>query len=155
MKLRSSSTRAIRGEGVASLDLRPAVLLAEDDRPFLEVLRRLLEADHFRVLTAANGQDTLAVAERSMPDLVVTDVAMPRLDGFGLLRGLRRLYPDIPVIVISGDDWYADRPVATAAAELGALATLMKPVDLALLHRAIRRALPWNGEDRPRERLSA
>ena len=90
-----------------------------------------------------------------MPDLVVTDVAMPRLDGFGLLRGLRRLYPDIPVIVISGDDWNADRPVATAAAELGALATLMKPVDLDLLHRAIRRALPWNGEDRPRERLSA
>jgi DNA-binding response OmpR family regulator len=155
MKPHNPNSISSRAEGTAPVAPPAVVLLVEDDRPLLELFTRFLQADQLRVLTAANGHDALAVLEKSRPDLVVTDVAMPRLDGFGLMRRLRRLYPDIPVIVISGDDWYTDRPVAAVAAELGAVATLIKPFDLAVLHEAVWSVLPGNGEARRRERLSA
>jgi DNA-binding response OmpR family regulator len=149
MTPRSPNAVPFPAGATAPLELPPVVLVAEDDRLVVELLCRLLQADHFRVLTAANGEDALAVAEKSMPDLVVTDVGMPRLDGFGLIRGLRHLYPDIPVIVLSGEDWYTGRPVTTVAAELGALATFMKPLDVPLLRQAVRSALFPNGDYLP------
>ena len=87
----------------SSLDFFPIVLLAENDRRFRDLVRETLELDQFRVLGAPNGQEALALAESWMPDLLVTDVAMPRLDGIGLIRAMRRLYPGMPVIIISGD----------------------------------------------------
>ena len=124
------------------LDLVPVVLIADNDRTLRELFRDILEDDRFRVLTAANGQEALALAETTMPDVLVTDVAMPSLDGFGLVRAVRRLYPGMPIIVISGDDCYAGRPTEDVAAELGAAATFMKPFDLAVLHRAVRSVVP-------------
>ena len=73
-----------------------------------------------------------------MPDVLVTDVVMPRLDGFGLVGAVRRLYPDIPVIIMTGDATYQDRPIEALAAEVGAVATFLKPFDLAELHQAVR-----------------
>ena len=87
----------------SSLDFSPVVLLVENDRTLRELLQESLEVDQFRVLIASNGEEALAVAGASMPDLVVTDVSMPRLDGFGLIRAIRRLYPDVPIIVTSGE----------------------------------------------------
>jgi two-component system chemotaxis response regulator CheY len=130
------------GRRTAPLDLAPVVLIADNERPLLELFRDILVEDHFRVLTAANGREALALAEASVPDVLVTDVAMPHLDGFGLMRAVRCLYPGIPIIVMSGDDHYAGRPVETLAAELGAVATLMKPFDLSVLHEAVRRSAP-------------
>lgn len=126
----------------APLDLAPVVLVADNERPLLELFRDVLEEDQFRVLTAADGQEALALAETRTPDVLVTDVAMPRLDGFSLVRAVRRLYPGMPVIVVSGDDCYAGRPVKDVAAELGAVATIMKPFDLTILPQVVRSVLP-------------
>jgi DNA-binding response OmpR family regulator len=118
------------------------VLLAENDRTLRDLLQEALELDHFRVLIASNGEEALALAESWMPDLLVTDVAMPRLDGFGLIRAIRRLYPGVPIIVTSGDPLYDGRPLAAVAAELGAEATFLKPFDLDELNHTARRAVP-------------
>jgi CheY-like chemotaxis protein len=119
------------------------VLIADDDRVMRELCCESLADEPVRVLTAVNGREALALAEACIPDLVVTDVSMPQLDGFGLVRALRRLYPDVPVIFITGDKYHGDRPVEEVAAEHGAVATFLKPFDLSLLQDAVRRAVPF------------
>jgi two-component system chemotaxis response regulator CheY len=124
------------------VNLVPVVLVVDDECTLLEIFSDTLEDDGLRVLTATNGQEALAIAETTVPDVLVTDVAMPRLDGFGLVRAVRRLYPSMPIIVISGDACYDDRLVEDVAAELGVATTLMKPFDLTALHRAVRSMIP-------------
>ena len=78
------------------------VLLADDNADMLEYARRLL-VDRWEVETAHHGRDALRVARERRPDVIVTDIMMPELDGFGLLRELRA-DPDlqsIPVIMLS------------------------------------------------------
>jgi len=145
-----SSTLPSRVRKAAALDLAPVVLIVDDERSLLELFCVILEDEQFRVLTAANGQEALTLANASMPDVLVTDVAMPRLDGFGLMRAVRSLYPSMPVIVMTGQDSYAGRPVGVVAAELGAVATLMKPFDLTVLYEAIRSVIPSRTQPRPR-----
>ena len=132
----------------SSLDFSPVVLLAENDRTLRDLLQETLELDQFRVLIAANGQEALALAETWMPDLLVTDVAMPRLDGVGLIRAIRRLYPGMPIIITSGDPFYRERPLAAVAAELGVDATFMKPFDLGDLSLAARKVVPLHTDFR-------
>ena len=81
---------------------RPRILLADDNADMREYVRRLL-SDRYEVKAVAEGRLALAAARAERPDLILTDVMMPRLDGFGLLRELR---PDpqtatIPVIMLS------------------------------------------------------
>lgn len=81
---------------------RPRVLVADDNADMRRYLVHLL-AGRYRIETAADGEAALAASRQEKPDLVLTDVMMPRLDGFGLLRELRAdpLTRDIPVIMLS------------------------------------------------------
>ena len=83
------------------------VLLADDNADMRRYLRRLLSSQGFRVTTAADGAAALALARRRPPDLVLADVMMPALDGFGLLAALR------------GDDALAAVPVLLLSARAG------------------------------------
>jgi len=94
------------------------VLVADDNADMREYAARLLRA-HWEVETAADGEAALAAARARRPDLVLTDVMMPRLDGFGLLRALRgdARTADVPVIMLSaraGDESRIDGLVAGA-----------------------------------------
>jgi two-component system OmpR family response regulator len=135
------STRPSPAPTVPPPNLAPVVLIADNEPTLLELFRETLEDDQLRVLTARNGQDALALAETWIPDVLVTDVVMPRLDGFGLICAVRRLYPGIPVIIMTGDATYQDRPIEHLAADVGAVATFMKPFDLTALHQAVRSAV--------------
>ncbi len=79
------------------------VLLADDNADMRDYVRRLLSAQGFSVAVAANGAAALAAAQADPPDLVLTDVMMPGLDGFGLLRALRADpgLASIPVVLLS------------------------------------------------------
>ena len=150
------STPAAPGRPTPARDFSPVVLLAENDPTLRALVQETLELDRLRVLTAVNGEEALALAEASLPDLLVTDVGMPRLDGFGLIRALRRIYPDVPVIVTSGDPYYDDRPLETVAAELRVAALFLKPFDLEDLQRAVRKTVAVDLESaRPPHRLVA
>jgi signal transduction histidine kinase len=79
------------------------VLLADDNADMRQYVQRLLHAAGFRVNAVADGEQALAAARRFKPDLVLSDVMMPRLDGFGLLAALRN-DPDLretPVLLLS------------------------------------------------------
>ena len=83
-------------------DERPRVLVADDNADMRQYVVRLL-SDQFRVEAVADGAAALAAVRKRPPDLVLTDVMMPRLDGFGLLRELRAdpLTSGLPVIMLS------------------------------------------------------
>lgn len=81
---------------------RPRVLLADDNRDMREYVERLLTA-HFDVHSVSNGEDAWKSAIQWMPDLIISDVMMPRLDGFELLKALRGnlVTKNIPIIFLS------------------------------------------------------
>ena len=76
------------------------VLVVDDEPSFLRFAREALTA--VEVMEATDGLDALDVVQSQQPDLVVTDIKMPKMDGVELLGELRRQYPDLPVLAISG-----------------------------------------------------
>jgi signal transduction histidine kinase len=83
-------------------DSRPHVLVVDDNADMREYLRRLL-AESYDVVLATDGEDALASIAAQLPDLVLTDVMMPRMDGFALLEAIRRdeRTRNVPVILVS------------------------------------------------------
>jgi DNA-binding response OmpR family regulator len=81
------------------------ILLVEDDRGMLEVMRRYLENRGFSVIFTDNGSEALMLVRDSKPDLVVTDVDVPGLDGFSLCKAVKCSADTaaVPVIIISGE----------------------------------------------------
>jgi CheY-like chemotaxis protein len=77
------------------------VLVVDDERYIVDLLSELLEDEGYQVLRASDGQAALDVLERHVPDLVVTDVMMPRLDGVRLLAIIREHHKELPVILMS------------------------------------------------------
>lgn len=113
------------------------VVLADDSNEFLGWLRSLLEGSQdFQVVgQASNGAEALGLIQRLTPDLVISDVEMPELDGLDLARFIGAQWPGIKVILISG---HAERQYGRLAREEGALAFIPK-VRLSL--QALRQAL--------------
>ena len=81
------------------------ILLVEDDRPMLDVMRRYLENHGFSVIFTDNGSEALMLVRDSRPDMVVTDVDVPGLDGFSLCKAIKCSADtaSVPVIIISGE----------------------------------------------------
>ncbi len=106
-------------------DERPRVLVADDNADMRQYLVRLL-AEHFRTEAVPDGEAALAAARVSVPDLILSDVMMPRLDGFGLLRALRAdpRTGGVPVIMLSAR---AGEESRVEGMEAGADDYLVKP----------------------------
>ena len=103
------------------------VLLVEDEMPILRHLHRIVaEIDDFTVIgSAANGAEALKVLADHRPDLVITDIRMPMMDGLTLAENIRRRFSNLPVLFISG---HRDFEYARRALRFGALDYLSKPV---------------------------
>ncbi len=78
------------------------ILVAEDEALAAMALEDELLREGYEVVLAPDGMAALAEAERLPPDLLLTDLRMPRLDGGGLIRRLRQARPDLPVVVMTG-----------------------------------------------------
>ena len=121
-------------------EIRKTVLLVDDEEPFL---LSLLDALHphdgrIRVLTALDGHQALGLIGRFGADLVVTDLKMPGLDGFGLLAALQKDHPQVRVIVMTA---YHSPLIAAALGPFAPLACFDKPIDPYELVEAILRAV--------------
>ena len=116
------------------------VLVVDDDEAIRMICAINLEAAGFSVLEASDGYEGLERARSERPDLVLTDVVMPRLDGFGLVEALQssELTRGIPVAFMTGR---AEKSYETRARELGALAILRKPFTPETLTSVALRAL--------------
>jgi CheY-like chemotaxis protein len=116
------------------------ILVVDDDAPLREILRDMLEGERYAVDAAADGQEALALVYRERPDLIITDLQMPGLDGLELLRKLRRDLAtcQIPVIFLTVVE---NLDAEAKALDLGADDYLGKPVERARLLSRVRRAL--------------
>jgi len=103
---------------------RERVLVVDDDPPLRRMLERTLAAEGFEVTLAADGGAALVAAERSAPDLIVLDVAMPVLDGLAVCRRLRDKGLSTPILMLTARDAVPDR---VAGLEAGADDYLVKP----------------------------
>jgi DNA-binding NtrC family response regulator len=116
------------------------VLVVDDEEEIRTLLTRSLRRRGYHVEEAADGIEGLARVEQAPPEVVVTDMAMPRLDGIGLLKALKERHPDLPVIVLTGHGSMEN--VLQAMREGVLFDYLMKPLpDLALLDVAVLRAV--------------
>ncbi|RMF75978.1 MAG: sigma-54-dependent Fis family transcriptional regulator [Acidobacteria bacterium] len=120
------------------MNLEARVLVVEDDRAQREQLAGFLADLGAEVVEAADGREALDRVAEAPPDLVLTDLRMPRLDGHALLRELARRAPDLPVIVITAYGTVRD---AVACLKDGASDYLLKPLDLDEVEIAVTRAL--------------
>jgi len=82
---------------------RYRILIVEDDAPLREMGKALLEAEGYEILCAEDGFEGLSALKQSMPDIIISDLRMPNMNGFEFLSVVRRRFPTIPVIVISGE----------------------------------------------------
>jgi len=112
------------------------VLVVDDEPSARSGLERLLQQEGFSVKTAADGAIALKVAAEFAPDVVVTDLKMPRMDGIALLRLLREQDDGIPVIVATA---FGDVSSAVTAMRAGADDYLTKPIDIDALVLSIER----------------
>jgi len=111
------------------------VLVIEDNAELREYLRLALELHEHQALTAENGRQALAYLDGHAVDAVITDVFMPEMDGIETVAALRKKFPDIRVVAMSG------RPgvdYLAVARELGVTRTLRKPFEISELLAALK-----------------
>ena len=119
----------------------PSVLLVDDDASIRRMLERTLVADGYAVATVADGGAALAAVERSLPDVVVLDVAMPGLDGLAVTRRLRAKALTVPILLLTARDALEDR---VAGLDAGADDYLVKPFEAEELTARLRALLRRN-----------
>jgi len=80
----------------------PRILIVDDEEGIRDILQQILEMERFRVVTAKRGDEAIAVLKNNTIDLVVTDIMMPGMSGLDLLTSVKKEFPAIPVVLITG-----------------------------------------------------
>jgi len=117
--------------------MKRTILIAEDE----EKMRRILEVnlqDQYEVLLAKDGEEALRLFKENEVSLLLTDMRMPEKDGLSLLHEVKRLQPEIPVVLITA---YGTIESAVSAMKEGASDYLLKPIKMEEVERVIKRAL--------------
>jgi CheY-like chemotaxis protein len=116
-------------------------VLVADDRPAgRELVRTVLEKAGFKVLEACDGNEAIRLARESKPDLIILDLHMPGLDGFGTIEELRRdaAFASTPIVALTASAMQGDRERAIS---VGFSGYITKPIRLAALRLEIERLL--------------
>jgi CheY-like chemotaxis protein len=124
------------------------LMVVEDDEDTLEMLRATLARHGFRVTACESAEETLRLAQEDRPDLLISDIGMPEMDGFEMIERLRQVdgYVSLPAIALTG---YASTEDAKAALASGFNAHVSKPVDPAELLALVKELLARKTEPQP------
>lgn len=135
----------MRSEAVAVSDVPPSILIVEDDPSLSEALTDTLRLAGYSVQAVADAEAALRVAHDTALQVVISDVQMPGLDGHGLLKQLRSLHPQLPVLLMTA---YGSVQSAVAAMREGAADYLVKPFEAQVLINTVARyATPLTSSD--------
>jgi len=102
------------------------VLIVDDEKDFVEIFSMRLETQGEKVSTAFSGNEALQVLENTAIDVVILDIRMPGMDGIDTLKQIKKLYPNVEVILLTG---HGSTETAVEGMKLGAFDYLMKPAD--------------------------
>ena len=133
--MKSSTTLSVKPANSASKE--KTVLIVEDDDDLRHIVQWVLEDEGFLVETAKDGREALDRAMARKPSLVLLDMALPIIDGYGVAAGLHETYGDTITILTMTADGHA----AEKAKHIGAIGYVSKPFELDTLVNSVRGAL--------------
>ena len=113
------------------------ILLVDDEKEFVETLSERMEMRDLASDIALNGEEALQMVEDDAPDVMVLDLKMPGIDGMEVLRKVKKAYPDVQVIMLTGHGSEKDEEEAR---RLGAFEYLQKPTGVDKIVQTIKRA---------------
>lgn len=119
----------------------PRILVIEDEELARYSMRDILESGGYEVVEASDGREGILVQEDRAADLVITDIIMPHKDGVETVIEMRRAFPDLPIIAVSGGGRTRNLSFLSMAKEFGANESLVKPFAAADLLAAVERCL--------------
>lgn len=106
---------------------RKLILIIDDEEDIRSMLENFFESLNYRTISAADLNQAVFLMNRQQPDIVFLDIVLPGVNGIEILKLLKRLLPDLIVVMMSG---FATEPKAKAALDLGAFDYLNKPFDM-------------------------
>jgi YesN/AraC family two-component response regulator len=119
-----------------------ALILIIDDEPQIRsMLKLMLERDGYEVSEAPDGIEGIRVYRQKPADLVITDLIMPNKDGIGMIIDLKKEFPNVKIIAMSGGGLNKPEGYLKGAKKLGAACTLTKPIDRDEMLRTIKDVL--------------
>jgi len=121
---------------------KPNILIVDDDKDILKLISMRLNAAGYATSTASNGAEALSAIELQHPDLVISDLRMPAMDGMALLDAIQQSQPTLPVILLTA---HGSIPDAVRATQRGVFSFLTKPFDSQELLQQVASALRLNG----------
>ena len=120
------------------------VWVVDDDRSIRWVLEKAMQAESISVRTFDNGNDVLGALEKEQPDVLVSDIRMPGIDGLKLMAEVKKVAPELPVIIMTA---YSDLDSAVSVYEGGAFEYLPKPFDVDEAVDLVKRAINYRHEN--------
>ena len=112
------------------------ILVVDDSADNVALLSLDLQQQGYRVVTATDGEEAISVASVTLPNLILMDISMPRLDGLGATRKIRETNAlrDVPVIAVTA---FGTEGFQRAAYDVGVSGYLTKPIDFARMHQLV------------------
>ena len=120
------------------------VLMVDDEEDFVKTLAERMKMRDLDSDVALDGEQALRIVEDEVPDVMVLDLKMPGIDGMEVLRRVRKAYPQVQVVILTGHGSEKDE---AEAKRLGAYAYLQKPVDIEKLIATLKNAYKKKMED--------
>ena len=114
------------------------ILVVDDEQMVRDLLQKILTADDYDVITAVNGRQAMMLIVRERFDLIITDIAMPEMDGIEVLRAVKEIDSSLPVILISG---YPSAEKAVRLTNMGAAEFIAKPFNLDIVKLTVAKVL--------------
>ncbi|KUJ96080.1 MAG: CheY-like receiver, AAA-type ATPase and DNA-binding domain-containing response regulator [Desulfonauticus sp. 38_4375] len=114
------------------------ILIIDDEKIALKNLEHILNKDSYKVIAIDNPKKALQFLEKSEPDIVITDLKMPEIDGISILRKVKELYPNTEVILLTG---YATVDTAVKAMKIGAYNYVEKPYNIDKIRSIVKEAI--------------
>lgn len=114
------------------------ILIIDDDPAILILFEEFLKSKGYATSSAANGRQGLEMMEQQTPDLIITDIMMPEMDGREMIHEVRNRQPDLPIIAISGGIKRTPMFLLARAKQSGACRIFNKPVELTEMLNAVR-----------------
>ncbi len=117
------------------------ILIIDDEPQIRSMLRLMLERDGYEVVEAPDGIEGIRAYRQKPTDLIITDLIMPNKDGIGMIIELKKEFPDVKIIAMSGGGLNKPEGYLQGAQKLGAACTLTKPIDREEMLRSVKETL--------------